>query len=233
MRRFYAEAAAVPGEGGYVVTLDGREVRTPGRRVLRLPTRPMGEAIAAEWREQGEEIEPAGMGLTRLANSALDRTGPNRTLVIGQVAEYGGADLLCYRADAPGELVARQDAAWQPLLDWLAEAHGARLRVTTGVTPIEQARDALLAVFTAVAAFDDFRLTGLHAATASCGSVALGLALAARRIDAEEAWRVAHLDEIFQAGRWGTDSEAEARRCALLEEIATAGRFMALAADNG
>jgi chaperone required for assembly of F1-ATPase len=30
----------------------------------------------------------------------------------------------------------------------------------------------------------------------------------------EDAWRAAHLDEDFQAERWGTDAEALARRVA-------------------
>lgn len=233
MKRFYAEAAAAPEAGAFTVTLDGRPVRTPGKQALRLPTRPLGEAVAAEWRAQGEAIAPATMPLTRLANSALDRTAPNRAQVIEQVAAYAGADLLCYRAESPEALVARQAATWQPVLDWLARNHRAPLRVTAGIAPVEQDRDALLAIYTTVAAFDDFRLTGLHAATAGCGSVALALALAAGRIDADDAWRAAHLDELFQAERWGGDREAEERREALHVEIAAAARFMALAESDG
>jgi len=233
VKRFYKDAAAALQDGAFVVTLDGRPVRTPGRRPLRLPSRRMGEAIAAEWRDQGEEIAPATMPLTRLANSAVDRTAPLRAQVIEQVAAYAETDLLCYRAEGPAELVARQADEWQPVLDWLAEAHRARLAVTAGIAPVAQEQAALLAVFTAVAAFGDFRLTGLHAATAVSGSVALGLALAAGRIDAAQAWRAAHLDELFQAERWGGDAEAERRREALREEIAAAARFMALAEADG
>ncbi len=233
MKRFYSEATAEPDVGGFNVALDGKPVRTPGKRPLRLPTRPMGEAIAAEWRNQGDEIAPASMPFTRLANSAVDRTAPHRAQVIEQVAAYAGADLLCYRAEGPAALVERQSAEWQPVLDWLTEVHGATLSVTTGIAPVAQQQDALLAVHTTVAGFDDFRLTGLHAATAPTGSVALALALAAGRIDAEEAWRTAHLDERFQLGRWGGDQEAERRLDSLRGEIAAAARFMALSQGDG
>jgi chaperone required for assembly of F1-ATPase len=233
VKRFYAAVTAEPGDGDFLVALDGKPVRTPGKRPLRLPTGPMGEAIAAEWRDQGDEIAPQSMPLTRLANSALDRTAPRREQVIEQVAVYAGADLLCYRAEGPAELVERQAAEWQPVLGWLSETHGALLSVTTGIAPVVQQQDALLAILGAVAGFADFRLTGLHAATAAMGSVALGLALAAGRIDAEEAWRAAHLDELYQAGRWGGDEEAESRREALRDDIAAAARFMALSRDDG
>jgi len=233
VKRFYKEVAAVRGDSGFAVNLDGRPVRTPGRRPLRLPSRPMADAVAAEWRNQGEEIAPATMPLTRLANTAVDRTAPHRAQVIEQVAAYAESDLLCYRAEQPAELVERQAAVWQPVLDWLGAAHGATLAVTAGIAPMPQPRGALLAVFTTVAGFDDFRLTGLHAATAASGSVCLGLALAAGRIGAEEAWRAAHLDELYQMERWGADAEAERRRAALLDEIAAAARFMALAGADG
>lgn len=233
MKRFYKEAAAEPGDGVFVVALDGKSVRTPGKQPLRVPTRQMGDAIAAEWRDQGDEIVPVSMPLNRLANSALDSTVPNRAQVIEQVVTYGGADLLCYRAEGPADLIERQSAEWQPVLDWLGTTHGATLTVTSGIVPVAQRPDALLAVFTAVAAFDDFRLTGLHAATAAAGSVALGLALAAGRIDADAAWRAAHLDEFYQESRWGGDAEAASRREALRGDIAAAARFMALTQGDG
>ncbi len=233
MKRFYKEAAAEPGDGAFVVALDGKSVRTPGKQPLRVPTRRMADAIAAEWRDQGDEIVPVSMPLTRLANSALDSTAPNRAQVIDQVSAYGGADLLCYRAEEPADLIERQSAEWQPVLDWLGAAHGATLTVTSGILPVAQPPAALAAIVTVVAAFDDFRLTGLHAATAAAGSVALGLALATGRIDADAAWRAAHLDELYQEGRWGGDAEAASRREALRGEIAAAARFMVIAQDDG
>ncbi|MEE8333315.1 MAG: ATP12 family protein [Alphaproteobacteria bacterium] len=234
MKRFYKEVTAEPGEGDvFFVALDGKSVRTPGRQPLRVPTRQMGEAIAVEWREQGDEIEPVLMPLTRLANSTVDRTAPNRAQVIEQVAAFGGADLLCYRAEGPADLVDRQSTEWQPVLDWLGTTHGATLNVTSGISPMAQSNDALLAIFTAVAAFDDFRLTGLHAVTAAAGSVALGLALAAGRIDAEQAWRAAHLDDLYQADRWGADADAESRREALRDEITAAAKFIVLTQSDG
>lgn len=233
MKRFYAEASAEARDGGFIVALDGKAVRTPGKRALRLPTPLLGEAIATEWRDQGDEIAPASMPLTRLANSALDRTAPHRAQVIEQVAAYAGADLLCYRAAGPSVLVERQSGAWQPVLDWLCEVHGAALSVTTGIVPVTQEADALSAVFTVVAGFGDFRLTGLHAATAATGSVALGLALAAGRIGAEETWCTAHLDDLYQAENWGGDEEAERRLDAVRDEIAAAARFLVLCEGDG
>ena len=121
MERFYEKVAAVKADGGWGVALDGRAVKTPARRDLVVPHEILAEAIVAEWQAQEGEIDPLAMGLTRLANTALDRTAANRLQVIDEVAGYGKSDLLCYHAADPVELVALQLQHWQPILDWLGE----------------------------------------------------------------------------------------------------------------
>ena len=75
------------------------------------------------------------MPLTRLAATAIDRTATQRDQVITETAIYAGADLVCYRADHPPELAARQQSAWQPLLDWATLRYDAPLAVTFGGYP--------------------------------------------------------------------------------------------------
>ncbi len=231
MKRFYREASVVPAAGGYHVTLDGRPARTPAKQPLVLPTHAAAQAVAAEWAAQPDEIAPADMRLTRLAHTAIDRVAPDRTSVLDEVARFAATDLVCYRADAPADLVARQREAWQELVDWAAERYDAPLAATAGVLPAAQPEAALAALRRAIEAYDDFALTALHAATAATGSLVIGLALGEGRIDAERAYAAACLDELFQAERWGEDREAAARRDALREDIAAASRFLALLGD--
>jgi chaperone required for assembly of F1-ATPase len=233
VKRFYETAAVTETEGGFQVALDGKPIRTPGRLMLTLPTRDLADAVAAEWNGQGEEISPAAMPMTRLANTALDRVEGRRLAVIQQIAAYAESDLVCYRADAPDDLVARQAAAWDPLVAWLADSLGVALAVTAGIAALKQDDDAIRAITAAVARHRSFRLTALHAASTACGSVVLGLALSAGRIDAETAWRAALLDELYQAERWGGEAEAERRRAGIRAEIDEAERFFALTAGEG
>src|SRR3546814_6032902 len=93
------------------MALDGRPVRTPGRALLTAPTLALAERIAREWAEQGEKIEPRAMRFTGLANAAIDRIMPDPASFAAGIHVYGESDLLCYRADAPAALVARQAAA--------------------------------------------------------------------------------------------------------------------------
>jgi chaperone required for assembly of F1-ATPase len=241
MKRFYEKAEALPAASGQIagsprgaaargwaVALDGRPVKTPGKHDLILPTAALAAAVAEEWQAQQGEVRPGEMRLTRLACRTLDRTPQGRAAVVRQIADYAGTDLVCYRAAHPPELARRQNALWQPLVDWAVLRYDAPLEITTGVIPKSQSPASLRAFAAAIDAYDDFTLTALQAATAACGSVVIGLALIERHIDAAAASAAAQLDESFQIEAWGEDAEAAARRRELAAEIAAAERFTVL-----
>ena len=228
MKRFYKQAGVVPAAGGHGVALDGRIVKTPGKRDLIVPGLALAKAMGAEWEAQQGEIRRETMPLTRLAGATIDRSAAEREAVVQQVAHYAGTDLVCYRAKHPPALSARQQAAWQPLIDWARERYDAPLAVTTGVIPTSQPATSLAAFAAVVAAHEDYALTTLHAATAACGSLVIALALLEGRLDAGEAFAASQLDESFQIEAWGEDGEQSRRRAALAAEIAAAAQFMSL-----
>ena len=226
MKRFYKDAGTERGEGGFHVLLDGKKVRTPARHVLTLPSAALAEAIAEEWRAQGEEIVPISMPLLRLANTVQDGIGLARAEVIAAILRFGENDLLCYRGE--GELKRRQAEAWDPMLAWAVENFGARLHVTEGVGHIAQPPEALAALERAIAAHDDYALAVLHVAASITGSAVLGLGLTAGALNPAQAFQLSRLDEIYQAEKWGLDHEAEQRTRALAREMDVAARFLAL-----
>lgn len=228
MKRFYAEVAVVPREEGLSIALDGKSVRTPGGQLLLASHIDLAEAIAAEWQAQGDEIHPHSMPLCQLLSTALDRVIPHRRVIIGQVLNYAGTDLLCYRAEAPQDLVERQERMWQPLIDWVLLAFGVEMRVTRGVVPIAQPGDSLAALERVVTGYDPLRLTALQSAVPATGSLILGLALLEGRLTAEEAFAISQLDETYQIELWGEDHEAARARAALRHDIACASRFLEL-----
>ncbi len=228
MKRLYQRAAAMPAAGGYGVTLDGRLVKTPGKRDLVVPSAALAAAVAEEWDAQQGEIRRETMPLTRLAGASVDRSAAHREAIVRQVSHYAGTDLVCYRASHPPALSARQQAVWQPLIDWAAERYDAPLMVANGVIPASQPAASLEAFAAAVAAYDDYALTALHAAAAACGSLVIALALLEGRVDAGEAFAASQLDESFQIEAWGEDAEQAQRRAALAADIEAAPRFLAL-----
>ncbi len=227
-KRFWKAATVTEAEGGFGVALDGRAVKTPAKAPLIVPSRALAEAIAAEWDAQVEKIDPGSMPVTRGANAAIDKVRTQHAEVAALIAEYGGTDLLCYRAEAPEALIARQAAAWDPLLDWAETVLGARLTVTQGVVPVAQPAAAQAALSARVAALDAFELAALHDLVGITGSLVLGLAVALGRLDAATAWDLARIDEAWQIEHWGADEEAEAQAALKREALLAAERFWAL-----
>jgi chaperone required for assembly of F1-ATPase len=231
-RRFYREAAAIPDGDTWRIALDGKVVKTPARNPLGLPKRGLAEAIAAEWAAQDTKVKPDTMPLMQLASTAIDRVAPDRDRIIAETAGYAATDLICYRAESPADLVARQAAAWDPLIAWLRARYDVSLQVGSGVIAIPQSDQALAALTRAVAALDDLRLTAVAVMTGASGSLAIALAVLEGRISPEEGTQAAQLDELFQAERWGLDPEAEKRRAVQKADLVAARRFLDLLATG-
>lgn len=206
-KRFWKATEVAERANGYEVRLDGRSVRTPLKTLLVVPTEAFAERIAAEWEAQEKLVDPRTMPFTRAANAALDKVALQRAEVADMLSAYGGTDLLCYRATAPEALVARQAAAWDPMLDWAMQTYGARLQVTSGVVPVDQDPESLARLGQVVHGFDPFQLTGLHDLVAISGSLVLGLAVAAGNLTAELAFDMSRIDETWQIEQWGEDED--------------------------
>lgn len=209
-KRFWTAAEVTDAPEGFGVALDGRPVRTPAKRDLQVPTRGLAEAVAAEWAAQGEVINPLDMPFTRTANAAIDKVAIQHAEVADMLAAYGDSDLLCYRAEAPEALVARQAAQWDPILEWADTALGARLHPRIGVMHVPQDAEALDRLTAQVHALSVFQLTAFHDLVSLSGSLILGFAAAHDLQKIEALWDISRLDEIWQAEQWGQDDEAEA-----------------------
>lgn len=225
MKRFYKDVTV--SDAPFHILLDGRIVKTPLRAPLTLSAKPLAEAIAEEWRGQGDEIIPHAMPLTKLANTAQDRVSAMREAVMDQILAYTN-DNLCYRVSFPADLAERQKAEWDPLLDWVENRYGVRLETRIGVTHFAHSPEVVAALRNAVAAYDAFALAALHNAATILTSLVLTLALAENRLDAEQAFALSQLDERYQSEKWGEDHEAALRARALLAELKAAETFLRL-----
>lgn len=222
-KRFYAAASVA--EDGYGVLLDARTLRTPAGIVFRAPSKALAAAVAAEWQAQGAEIAPAAMPLTQLAFAALDGGAGAHAERIAYVCKHAETDLCCHRAGRPAELVARQAASWDSLVEWGAQALGAALPVVTGVLPAPAPAEALARLRARAEALDDFALTALAHAVGLTGSALIAFALVERRLEAETAFAAAALDELWSLEHWGEDAEARGKLEQLRGEISSVARF--------
>ncbi len=211
-KRFYKAADVVREGDTFTVALDGKPVRTPGRKALSVPNETLARSMAAEWAAQKERIDPMTMPLTRLVNTALDGVAADMQAVREDIVRFAGTDLLCYRATGPEPLQERQEAVWGAVLEW-AQAHGMVFETTAGITHVQQPSAALAVFGSKIAQVDDaVLLTALHLVTSLTGSAIIALAVLEGELTGETAWEVAHLDEDWNIEMWGEDTDAMARR---------------------
>jgi chaperone required for assembly of F1-ATPase len=210
-RRFYKAVTVAEADGGWSVLLDGRALRTPKAQPMRLPTRALAEQVAQEWAAQGPTIELADMQATRLANTAIETIGGSRDAVADQVAQYAASDLLCYFAEEPQALVARQAERWGPVLARAEREEGLRFVRAAGIVHQAQPAETVARMREIAASLDDFGLAGLAFAAALFGSAVLAIGLLRGWFDADQAFDLSRLDEAFQEEKWGVDAEAAER----------------------
>jgi len=233
MKRFYTEAAAArEADGaGFSIRLDGRGVRTPARALLVVPGAALAEAIVAEWQAQGDSIDPRSMPMTGLANAAIDRVATDPSRFVTTLAPYAETDLLCYRAEHPPELVTREAATWDPLLDWARARYDVRFELAAGIVHRPQPEATVRRLAVALAARDPFALAAMSPLVTIGGSLVTALAVAEGHVQADAAFDATHLDEIWQAEQWGEDALATEARDLRRADFRAAARFLALLGD--
>ena len=228
MKRFWKRAEATAKEHGWGIELDGKPLRTPGKLHLIVPIEALARAIAAEWNDAPETVDPRAMAMTGLANAAIERIAPDTASFAAGLARYGEADLFCYRAEGPDKLVERQAAAWDPLLAWARRRFDVNFAITSGITHVPQPAGTAERLGHAVAALDAFRLAALSPLVTIGGSLIAALAVAEEAFDPESAWDAVSVDERWQIETWGDDAEAVAALANRQRDWLAAARYLRL-----
>ena len=231
MKRFWKDVAVEREDGGWTIKLDGRPIKTPARAALEVPMEALAQAIAEEWRAVGETIDPRAMPLTGLANAAIDRVAPATQAFADKLANYAEADLACYRAEWPPELVERQSQTWDGLLAWARRRYDVDFATTSGLVHVPQPPATVERLGQAVAELDSFRLAGLSPLVTASGSLIAALAVIEKAMTAEKAWESVSIDDRWQLEKWGRDVEAEAALEARRQDFLTGARFLDLLED--
>ncbi len=225
MKRFYT-SVEVSNERG--ILLDGKPVRTPKRTALILPNDKLATAVADEWRAQGEKIDPRSMPCTGLSNAAIDIIAPDPETFAASLSAYVDTDALCYRAVEPPELSARQDAAWNPMIEWARRRYDVGFTMVSGIIHRPQPRASVDRLSDEIAARTPFELAGLAPIVTISGSLIAALALFERDISAKHAFDICHLDELWQVEKWGEDYFGTQTREAHRAEFMNAAGFLRL-----
>ncbi|WP_350334677.1 ATP12 family chaperone protein [Coralliovum pocilloporae] len=227
-KRFYKDVSCDCVEGQWRVLLDGRPVRTPSKTLLAVPHRTLADKLVEEWSAQVAHIDPATMPMTRLVNSTVDGVANRHDEVLDEMVRYAGTDCLCYRADAPDELVQRQTDTWDPVLDWAAGLLGHRFVLAGGIMHVEQSEELLASFRVEISGLDSFKLAAFASLTSAYGSAVLPLAVLKSHLSADRAWDVSRVEEDWNRELWGEDPEAQRLAAYRKAEVDVAGLILSV-----
>lgn len=228
MKRFWKDVSVDSGESGFRVLLDGRPIRTQGGAPQVVPTHELAEALAQEWRAQGDEVDPARFPLRDLADHAIDRVAPDRAGAVARLLAYAETDTLCYRADPDEPLYRRQQELWEPLLSAAERRHGVRFEHASGVVHRPQPEATMARLREALEARDDFTLSALATLAPLAASLVVALAALEPGAEAESLFAAANAEQDWQAEQWGWDPLAQDMRAARLAVFGKAAEFARL-----
>lgn len=155
--------------------------------------------------------------MRKALDQAVAEIARYRREIINKMLEFARTDLLFFWAEKK-ELFLQQQEQWQPILDWAAQELAVDLNKTdTLEVPDNLAMNNPLAQ--AMETMSDKELACFYAAALNMRSVLLAFALTKGRINAEEAYRLSYLEELWQNEKWGTDAEAVCRRESRLSDL--------------
>ena len=222
-KRFYKDVQ-VDAEGvGFVVKLDGKPIRTPGKDLLTTSSKSVADLMAQEWSSQEQRIDPMTMPVTRLLNTAIDGVATDMQAVKEDILRFSSSDMLCYRTEGPEALNELHLQYWDPLIEWAQVSLGAQFSLAQGVMYIEQPGEAIAAFSAHLGPIGDpLLLAACHLVTSLTGSAIIAMAVLKNECDLDEAWQIAHVDEDWNASQWGEDVEATQRRAARLVDMTAA-----------
>lgn len=212
-KRFYKDVGVAPLNDGFAVVLDGRQVRTPGKKVpISVPAESIASVMAAEWAAQDTHINPVTMPMVRLVNAAVEGGAETVPALRAEIGKFAANDLLLYRADTPAELVAVQERYWDEALVRLARHFDLAFQPTIGIIHQAQPASTLHKLDAALERQGLLSLTAMVSITGLTGSGLLAIGLLHGLFTPDEVWTAAHVDEDHQIRLWGQDEEASERR---------------------
>ena len=228
MKRFYKDVTVAKLDGGWQVLLDGRGVKTPARAAQILPSEALAEALAGEWRAQGEELDPKTMPMRDLADYAIDQVTGQRKSIAEKLIRYAETDTLAYRASPDEPIFARQQELWEPILCAFEEDHGMQMPRTTGIMGAELSHETGAVLNDKALALDPFLLAALETLTSLAASLSIGWTALSEPEKATSLFDAANLEQDFQAEEWGWDQEATESRASKAASFEMAANFARL-----
>lgn len=158
--------------------------------------------------------------------AALADMDANREQIIEKLVLFSQTDMLLFWGENK-DLMKREEKLWGPILRWADEEMNLPLKTTTTLDVPEQDGQNGAKMRHFLESLSDKELLAFFKAALDMRSVLLAAALVKKRLNAEQAFEAAFVEELWQSENWGVVEEAERKRNELKQELADIEKFLA------
>ncbi len=212
MRKFWKTVKVKKSSNTYKILLDENVLKTPIKKELIIQNYKIAKEIYKEWNQDKNIIDTDAMIFYGIISTSLDKISNNRILYVNEILNFIDTDLLCYRAEEPSDLVQWQSKNWDPILLKVEKYINNKIDVFKGIMPAKQNKVIKLKITKLLTNFSDLEITALHKITNITGSIFLSLCILNNDIIKEKVFELSHLDELWQAEKWGYEEQASNNR---------------------
>jgi len=156
---------------------------------------------------------------------AVEEIKQHRSDIVAKLLQFSKTDSLLFW-DKDNEVAAKQEQLWTPILLWAGQTLHAEYKTTKKLEVEPQSKSAMSGMQKLIESLSDKELAAFYLASLNMRSELLAAALIKGKINAEQAYNAAYLEEIYQADRWGHDKVADSRRNTLKTELCDIEKFL-------
>lgn len=159
-------------------------------------------------------------------NAMMKDVAQHREEIIERMVNFSLTDTLLFRNPDAAELIEEERKVWDPIVEWAKEKMAVDFKASESLeVPVENnASLPRLQVF--LDSLSDKELVVFYEVSKITKSVLLAAAFVKRKVNAEDAFKAAFLEEIWQADKWGHDEQADKRRETIKQELKNAEDFL-------
>ena len=206
-------------KNSFEILLDKRTLKTPMQKDLIFSNYKIANETALEWDIDEKEINTENMVFYGLISTAIDKIKNDKILYIENILGFINTDLICYRADAPNELVDLQNRSWNPIISFIKEYIDVEVEFFIGVMPSKQSSEIYIRIKTLINSFSDIEISLLHRMTNLTGSIFISICILKGDVLKNKAFELSFLDELWQAKNWGVEEESLDKRDKIAKEL--------------
>lgn len=149
----------------------------------------------------------------------------NKNAIIDRLVNFALNDVLLFWS-TDKKVQKEQEKNWSPIIVWANQTVNVDFKKTDSLEVQSENVNTSSRLKDYLSSLSDKELSGFYIAALNMRSVLLALALVKGKINANKAFELSELEELYQARKWGTEPVAEARRNSIKNLLISTEKYL-------